>query len=275
MLSTENAPVPDSESNQILDLAEQVWICVGGSKPEGIKHSCLHILEAFDAKVAAYGICLPTLPHRTSEDTTLEAKEYLERVWSENADTFLQHAPKDKPRFLLGLANFKSVVLAISKGFDVLDDSWIEKESMEGKALFVNFDGDEECENVKANNRITIQGRGVYTFDLTPNGKRETKKYGSKSSGAGSVTVTPVDDWKLDTAPLSKTCGCWTCTRPHSRAYIHHLLCVNDMLAYVMLQHHNLFQMHQLVNSCKASIIDGSFEEKSSKFMGDFDAQDA
>jgi queuine tRNA-ribosyltransferase subunit QTRTD1 len=197
-------------------------------------------------------------------------EKQLTSTWEQNIDAFIQHAPVEKPRFIIGVSNFKHIVMAISKGFDILDDSWIEKESLDGQALFVTFGNSisKYIHQDEKNERVSKQGKLIYTFDLTPNGKRESKKYGLKpGSESSSITVSPVDVWKTDTNPLSQSCKCWTCTRPHSRAYIHHLLCVNDMLAYVMLQHHNLHQLHQFVADIKASIKDGSFEEKASEFL--------
>ncbi|KAF2753953.1 tRNA-guanine transglycosylase [Pseudovirgaria hyperparasitica] len=43
----------------------------------------------------------------------------------------------------------------------------------------------------------------------------------------------------LSTAPLQAGCACYTCAR-HHRAYVHHLLAAGEMLAWTLVQVHNL-----------------------------------
>lgn len=45
--------------------------------------------------------------------------------------------------------------------------------------------------------------------------------------------------YQLEAVPLQKNCGCYTCRR-HTRAYIHHLLTVQEMNSNILLVIHNL-----------------------------------
>ncbi|KAJ3306345.1 Queuine tRNA-ribosyltransferase subunit qtrtd1 [Kappamyces sp. JEL0829] len=219
-----------------------LWICVGGSRREGIKHSTLHIKEAFHDRVAGYGIVLPSLGLLESVDP-LKAEQIHSR-WRDNLRCFVEHAPDSKPKILLGAASFSSVLEAISCGIDVVDDAWVEELSVEGRALFASLS---PLDPVEGNPRIQQLDRCTRVFDLTPVGKR------SEGRGGQVSFVRPVEEWKADVRVLDETCGCWTCQRGHTRAYIHHLLCVNDMLAYVLLHHHNLWVVHRFVDAAVAA----------------------
>jgi len=50
----------------------------------------------------------------------------------------------------------------------------------------------------------------------------------------------------IDTAPLSKSCACFSC-KNHVRAYIHHLLHTHEILARVLLYIHNLHSAYKFI----------------------------
>lgn len=86
--------------------------------------------------------------------------------------------------------------------------------------------------------------------------------------GPKSVTDVPqplgIDLWSTESEasllPLSSSCECFTCTR-HHRAYIHHLLLAKEMLAWTLLQIHNLSTMDRFFDACRESIASGAFED--------------
>jgi queuine tRNA-ribosyltransferase len=69
-----------------------------------------------------------------------------------------------------------------------------------------------------------------------------------------------------DPRPIDETCDCYTC-RTFTRAYIRHLILAKETLAGTLLSIHNLHTMINLVNKIKASILDGSFESRVSKWL--------
>ncbi len=87
-------------------------------------------------------------------------------------------------------------------------------------------------------------------------------------SGRRSATDVPrplgIDLWSTESEaillPLSPNCDCFTCTRYH-RAYVHHLLQAKEMLAWTLLQIHNLSVMDRFFDACRKSIANGAFEE--------------
>jgi queuine tRNA-ribosyltransferase len=58
---------------------------------------------------------------------------------------------------------------------------------------------------------------------------------------------------RIDTSPLDTTCGCYTC-RNFSRAYLHHLQRVNEILGARLATIHNLFYYHALMSELRDAV---------------------
>ena len=67
------------------------------------------------------------------------------------------------------------------------------------------------------------------------------------------------------TTPLVEGCQCYACTK-HHRAFLHHLLNAKEMLAWTLLQVHNLHVVSTMFVQIRDSITDGTFEQKSATF---------
>jgi queuine tRNA-ribosyltransferase len=63
-----------------------------------------------------------------------------------------------------------------------------------------------------------------------------------------------------DMTPVDPTCACYTC-RHFSRAYVHHLFHVRELLGYRLATIHNLFFMHKLVGEIREAITNDSLLE--------------
>jgi len=59
---------------------------------------------------------------------------------------------------------------------------------------------------------------------------------------------------RSDTGPLDATCGCYTC-RNFSRAYLHHLQRVNEILGARLATIHNLFYYHALMSELREAVV--------------------
>jgi queuine tRNA-ribosyltransferase len=70
---------------------------------------------------------------------------------------------------------------------------------------------------------------------------------------------------KTDPRPLDETCGCYAC-RNFSRAYLHHLQRVNEILGARLNTIHNLYYYQTLMREMREAIEAGRFEE----FVADF-----
>jgi queuine tRNA-ribosyltransferase accessory subunit len=85
-----------------------------------------------------------------------------------------------------------------------------------------------------------------------------------------------IDFWssghEISLSPLSPGCDCFTCAR-HHRAYVSHLLQAKEMLAWTLLQVHNLSIMDRFFEACRRSIAKGTFEEDVKTFSRNYEAE--
>lgn len=72
--------------------------------------------------------------------------------------------------------------------------------------------------------------------------------------------------YRLDTSPPDEQCGCYTC-RHFSRAYLHHLQRINEMLGAHLNTVHNLFYYQQLMAEIRMAIENKQFEEYAQEFL--------
>jgi queuine tRNA-ribosyltransferase len=76
--------------------------------------------------------------------------------------------------------------------------------------------------------------------------------------------------YRTDTAPLDPTCTCYTCTH-FSRAYLHHLQRVNEILGARLATVHNLHYYQALMAGLRGAIASGTLEA----FVATFHAERA
>ncbi len=72
--------------------------------------------------------------------------------------------------------------------------------------------------------------------------------------------------YRLDTAPPDAQCGCYTC-RHFTRAYLHHLQRINEILGARLNTLHNLYYYQQLMGEIRVAIETGKFEEYAQEFQ--------
>ena len=109
---------------------------------------------------------------------------------------------------------------------------------------------------------IEAVARGVDMFDCvlpTRNGRT-----GQAFTSHGKVNVKNAQ-WATDSKPLDEDCHCSVCRR-HSRAYLRHLYVAGEMLASILLTHHNLAFFLDTMRRVRQSIRSGDF----SKFRREF-----
>ncbi|HVQ36807.1 MAG TPA: tRNA guanosine(34) transglycosylase Tgt [Pyrinomonadaceae bacterium] len=102
---------------------------------------------------------------------------------------------------------------------------------------------------------IEAVARGVDMFDCvlpTRNGRT-----GQAFTSRGKVNVKNAR-WAVDTKPLDEECNCSVCKR-HSRAYLRHLVMSGELLASILLTHHNLAFFLDTMRRVRQSIRSGDF----------------
>lgn len=144
------------------------------------------------------------------------------------------HLPKDKPRLAYGLSSPEGILEGVTNGVDLFDGSYAYKATERGRAIIFKFGAE----------LTTAQGENQpKTLNLWDSELAQTFE------------------------PLDTACGCDACSRPHSKAYIHHLLNAHEMLGPILLMSHNIYQLDKFMQSIRSSIEGGRFEQDKQVFM--------
>jgi queuine tRNA-ribosyltransferase len=113
---------------------------------------------------------------------------------------------------------------------------------------------------------VELIARGVDMFDcvlptrVARNGTAYTRKGAIGLKGSA---------YKLDFGPIEEGCGCFAC-RHFTRAYLRHLLRVNEILGLRMLSVHNTHLYVKLMADVRAAIAAGTFPEFRRGFIEGF-----
>ncbi|MCP9463576.1 MAG: tRNA guanosine(34) transglycosylase Tgt [Nitrospira sp.] len=99
--------------------------------------------------------------------------------------------------------------------------------------------------------------RGIDLFDcVVPSRHGRT---GSLLTATGRVVIKQAQ-YARDERPIDPSCSCPVCRR-YSRAYLHHLFLVKEMLAARLNTFHNLWYVSDLMRRIRAAIEQGTFSE--------------
>lgn len=107
---------------------------------------------------------------------------------------------------------------------------------------------------------------GVDMFDCvmpTRNGRT-----GSAFTSRGKINIRNAK-YTVDQQPLDSDCDCSVCKR-YSRAYLRHLYQAGEMLAAILISHHNLAFFLNLMRKARQAIIDQSFDSFKANFLEKF-----
>ncbi len=115
---------------------------------------------------------------------------------------------------------------------------------------------------------VEAVARGVDMFDCvlpTRNGRT-----GQAFTSRGKLNIKNAQ-WINDQRPLDESCRCSVCRR-HSRAYLRHLYIAGEMLASILLTHHNLAFFLDTMRGLRQSIRSGDFPKFRREFTERLDA---
>ncbi len=113
---------------------------------------------------------------------------------------------------------------------------------------------------------VELVARGVDMFDcvlptrIARNGTAMTRK--------GSVNIKAGFN-KADFGPIEEGCECYAC-RHHTRAYLRHLLNVNEILGLRMVSVHNSHMIIQVMTDIRAHLAAGTFGEFRREFIAGY-----
>jgi len=135
---------------------------------------------------------------------------------------------EEKPRHLLGIGEIEDVFESVSRGMDFFDCVAPTRRARHG-SLFISPKNGGRREN-------------SFVFHIS-NHKFQT-----------------------DADPIDPGCQCYVCQN-FTRAYLHHLFRGNELLAYQLATHHNLFFITKLMSQIRDSIGEGSFHLLKSEWL--------
>ncbi len=113
---------------------------------------------------------------------------------------------------------------------------------------------------------VELVARGVDMFDcvlptrVARNGTAFTTK-GTYAIKGGAV--------KMDFGPIEEGCACFTC-RNHSRAYVRHLLNVNEILGLRLVSIHNSHMYLKVMEDIRTHLAAGTFAEFRREFVANY-----
>jgi queuine tRNA-ribosyltransferase len=110
---------------------------------------------------------------------------------------------------------------------------------------------------------VECVARGIDMFDCvmpTRNGRN-----GQAFTSRGKLNIKNAR-WATDTRPLDEACACAVCRR-HTRAYLRHLFMTGEMLAAVLLSHHNLACFLDTMRRVRQAIRSGEFTRFRREFL--------
>ena len=93
--------------------------------------------------------------------------------------------------------------------------------------------------------------RGIDMFDCVL--ATRVARNGTAFTSKGKIVVRN-SKWREDFTPLDPNCGCYCC-KNYSKAYIRHLINVNEMLAAQLLSLHNITFLHKLMSGMRQAIF--------------------
>jgi queuine tRNA-ribosyltransferase len=117
---------------------------------------------------------------------------------------------------------------------------------------------------------VEAVSQGVDMFDCvlpTRNGRT-----GQAFTSAGKLNVKNAR-WTTDTRPLDESCECSVCRR-YSRAYLRHLYVSGELLASILLTHHNLAFFLDTMRRVRQSIRSGDFPKFRREFTEGLNAHE-
>lgn len=132
--------------------------------------------------------------------------------------------------------------------YDMLDDcvDWLPEE----KPRYLMGVGSPDC---------LLEGvaRGIDMFDCVI--PTRIARNGMAYTSFGKVSIKN-KQYEKDFGPLDPKCDCYTC-RNYSRAYLRHLFKAGEILSSILLTHHNIYYLLNLMKEVRQAIEEDRFEE--------------
>ncbi|NWR72356.1 QTRT2 ribosyltransferase, partial [Centropus unirufus] len=162
--------------------------------------------------------------------------------------------PEDKPRIIHGVGKPDDVLECIERGVDIFESFFPFQVTERGCALVFsyNYNPDSEAADLKQNE----------AQNLEKNGAEEDQDEISKADSEMTPFEIFLKDkrYQEDFGPVLEGCTCYCCQR-HTRAYVHHLLVTNELLAGVLLMMHNFQHYFGFFSAIQGALRDNRLDQ--------------
>nr|XP_043891175.1 queuine tRNA-ribosyltransferase accessory subunit 2 isoform X1 [Solea senegalensis] len=164
----------------------------------------------------------------------------------------IKELPEDKPRLLQGVGRPDEVLACVEAGVDLFEGFFPFQVTERGCALCFDFDVSLDPERA---------GRAPHAV-LKLNDDQKDTVGETQQNGDPCLDQTQMTSFEInlndkryhdDFRPLVEGCGCYCC-KNHQRAYLHHLLVTNELLAGVLLMIHNTAHYHGFFGALREAL---------------------
>ncbi|KAM8823207.1 queuine tRNA-ribosyltransferase accessory subunit 2 isoform 3-T3 [Spinachia spinachia] len=169
--------------------------------------------------------------------------------------------PEDKPRLLHGVGRPDEVLACVEAGVDLFESFFPFQATERGCALCFAFDvsSDPELAVLELAEEKEASGETQQNGDSNP----------ADQSQMTSFEIDLKDKrYKEDFRPLVEGCGCYCCVN-HQRAYLHHLLVTNELLAGVLLMIHNAAHYHAFFGALREALANDKLDVLRRRVLGE------
>ncbi|CAK6972878.1 queuine tRNA-ribosyltransferase accessory subunit 2 isoform X1 [Scomber scombrus] len=179
--------------------------------------------------------------------------------------------PDDKPRLLQGVGQPDEVLACVEAGVDLFESFFPFQVTERGCALCFSFDISPDPE------RAGRAPPAVLELHKETDAAGETQQNGDHiiddQTQMTSFEINLKDKrYQDDFRPLVEGCGCYCC-KNHQRAYLHHLLVTNELLAGVLLMIHNTAHYHGFFGALRGALANDKLDLLKRRVLGERDEQ--
>ncbi|GAA6214976.1 queuine tRNA-ribosyltransferase accessory subunit isoform X1 [Lates japonicus] len=239
------------QNSQELDGVEVFGVVEGGDILEERVRSARET-----AKRPVAGFCLDGL-QTGSMDQTLRT-QLIAAVTKE--------LPEDKPRLLQGVGRPDEVLACVEAGADLFESFFPFQVTERGCALCFDFNISPDPERA---------GRAPPAVLELNEDERDTTGETQLNGDLNLDDQTQMTSFEIDLKdkryqddfrPLVEGCGCYCC-KNHQRAYLHHLLVTNELLAGVLLMIHNTAHYHGFFSALREALANDQLDLLKSRVL--------
>ncbi|XP_012884047.1 PREDICTED: queuine tRNA-ribosyltransferase subunit QTRTD1 isoform X1 [Dipodomys ordii] len=162
--------------------------------------------------------------------------------------------PEDKPRLICGVSQPDEVLECIERGVDLFESFFPYQVTERGCALTFSFD-------YQLNPEETIlQQNGIQEEIKCMDQVKKAKTTGCNQEMTSFEINLKEKKYQEDFNSVVRGCSCYCC-KNYTRAYIHHLLVTNELLAGVLLMMHNFEHYFAFFCSIREALKSGNLAQ--------------